>query len=73
MICPKCKTNLKGELIYETFLKQYRDEQKALDAAKMYGATKDNGKWGKEIGIYDMNHDRIITWRCPDCKHEWSS
>ena len=71
MICPKCKTDLSGGLIYETFLKKYEDEQKALKTAAMYGATKTTGRWGREIGVYDVERDRVARWRCPDCGHEF--
>lgn len=71
MICPNCNANLEGGLIYETFLEKYGDEQKALETAECYGATKTEGRWGREIGIYDMYKDRTVAWRCPDCNHEW--
>lgn len=71
MICPNCKTNLEGDLIFDTFLEKYGDEEKALEAAAMYGATKTEGRWGREIGIYDREEDAVIAWQCPDCKHQW--
>jgi len=71
MICPKCKSNLDGELIFDTFMKKYGNEQKALETASMYGATKTEGRWGRQIGIYDMELDRTTEWRCPDCGHLW--
>ena len=46
MICPNCKTNLEGGLIYQTFLDMYNDKEKALKTAKMYGATETEGHWG---------------------------
>jgi len=73
MICPNCKTNLEGGLIYQTFLDMYNDEEKALKTAKMYGATKTEGHWGREIGIeIPGKYDGVSFWRCPDCDHEWS-
>jgi len=72
MICPKCNSNLEGGLIYEHFLKEYEDEEKALQTAQMYGATKTTGHWGRQIGIYDFYEDRTVGYRCPDCGHEWS-
>jgi len=71
MICPKCTSNLEGGLVFDTFMEQYNDEAKALEVASMYGATKTTGHWGREIGIYDMEKDRTVSWRCPDCGHEW--
>ena len=71
MICPRCKSNLEGGLIYDTFIEKYGDEQKALESAKMYGATKTEGRWGREIGVYDSIRDMTVAWRCPDCGHQW--
>ena len=73
MICPKCKSNLEGDLIYETFLKQFNgDKVKALEVADSYGATEKTGRWGREIGIYSMEEDRTTGFTCPDCSHQWS-
>lgn len=76
--CPSCKANLQGELIYETFLHKGMEpyyppgnEQEALKTASHYGATKTEGRWGLALGIYDMNKDRTVAWRCPKCNHEW--
>jgi hypothetical protein len=72
MICPNCKTNLEGGLVYDTFFEQYQDETEALRIAEMYGATKTKGHWGREISLYDLWKDRTVAYRCPDCNHEWS-
>jgi hypothetical protein len=70
--CPDCKESLEGDLIYEHFLNEYGgDEEKALETAKNYGATKTEGRWGKEIGIYDREKDRTIAFQCPFCNHRW--
>lgn len=71
MICPNCNANLEGGLIYETFFEKHGDEHKALEIAEMYGATKTEGHWGREIGIYDLYKDRTVAYECPDCKHRW--
>lgn len=47
-------------------------EKRADEVASNYGATKDKGKWGREIGIYSMELDRTVRWKCPDCDHEWA-
>jgi len=39
--------------------------------AAAYGATRTKGRWGRAIGIYDLEKDRTVRWRCPDCEHEW--
>lgn len=71
MICPKCKSNLEGGLIYEHFLQEYGDENKALEIAALYGATKTEGRWGREIGIYCLDRDRTVAYKCPDCDNVW--
>lgn len=71
MICPKCKADLAGDLIYDTFLAKHGDKQKALEAAEMYGATETEGRWGREIALYDMVRDRTTAYKCPDCGHLW--
>lgn len=65
--CPKCKSNLEGDLIFNTFFERYLDENKALDAAKMYGATKTEGRWSRVLAHYDMYQDRTVAFECPDC------
>ena len=69
--CPNCNSNLEGGLIYQTFLEQGHSPEQALDYAKGYGATATEGRWGREIGIYDIDLDRTVAWRCPDCNHQW--
>lgn len=46
-------------------------EARADRYASHYGATREHGRWGRQIGIYDMDKDRTVRWRCPDCEHEW--
>ena len=70
--CPSCEADLEGDLIYEYFLNEYGgDEEKALETAEKYGATKTEGRWGKEIGIYDWEADRTVAYQCPECNHQW--
>ncbi len=26
----------------------------------------------RKIGISDIERDRIVKWKCPDCKGEWA-
>ncbi len=67
--CPSCGTELNGGLIWETFKNQGNSDTEADRMAKMYGATRTDGYWGREIGIYDRERDRTTAWRCPDCGH----
>lgn len=69
--CPNCNVSLKGGLIWDTFFKRYEDEDEADRIAEMYGATRTTGHWGRKIGIYCMERDRTVAWKCPDCDHEW--
>lgn len=43
----------------------------ADEVSVSYGASRNKGRWGREIGIYDMEKDRTVKWKCPDCDHEW--
>jgi hypothetical protein len=46
-------------------------EALADEYAAAYGATRTQGQWGREIGIYDMGKDRTVKYQCPDCEKEW--
>jgi hypothetical protein len=69
--CPNCNKDLDGTLIWDSFFDMYGDVDKADESASMYGATREKGKWGLKIGIYDMDRDMTTHWKCPDCAHEW--
>jgi hypothetical protein len=69
--CPNCNVDLNGGSIWDHFYKKTGDEKEADRSAEMYGATREHGQWGREIGIYDMERDITAAWRCPDCQHEW--
>lgn len=53
--CPKCGADFQGPPIPE----QHRQH---------YGK---HTHFSRLIGIYDMDRDRTVAWRCPDCGHEW--
>ena len=55
--CPNCKADFTGELIP----KKYRDKG-------WYGK---HTHYSRVIGLYDMDQDRTIAYRCPDCGYEW--
>lgn len=69
--CPNCGVDLNGGSIWDHFFKEKGDEKEADRIAEMYGATREKGQWGREIGIYDMCADRTVQWKCPDCMHVW--
>jgi hypothetical protein len=71
-VCPKCNKSLLGGLIYETFLVRCEgDKEWARELAASYGATEEEGRWGKAVGIYDIDADRVDKWMCPHCHHTW--
>lgn len=70
--CPACDADLNGGSIWQTFKKQGASDAEADDIAAMYGATRANGQWGRQIAIYSRDQDRTVAFRCPDCDHEWS-
>lgn len=69
--CPKCRADLDGDGIWQTFMDRTGDEAKADDMAAHYGATRTRGRWRRAIAVYDRTLDRTIAHRCPDCGHEW--
>jgi ribosomal protein L37AE/L43A len=69
--CPNCGMDFDGGLIWDTGLEMYGSEEEADEYAKAYGATRTTGRWGKRIGLYDVERDMTTRWMCPECKHEW--
>lgn len=69
--CPNCKVDLDGGSIWGHFFKETGSHTEADRIAEMYGATREKGQWGRQIGIYDMEKDRTRQWQCPDCNHIW--
>jgi hypothetical protein len=69
--CPHCGTDLDGEGIWQHFYEKLGTERQADETAELYGATREKGKFGRVIGIYDMEKDRTVRWKCPDCDGEW--
>lgn len=69
--CPNCKVDLDGGSIWGHFFKETGSHTEADRIAEMYGATREKGQWGRQIGIYDFETDRTRQWQCPDCNHIW--
>lgn len=69
--CPKCKVSLDGGSIWQTFMTRTGDEAEADRIAAQYGATRLDGRWGREIGLVRLGADRTFAYKCPDCGHEW--
>ena len=69
--CPNCKADMDDGSIWEYFFKTSGFEEEADRVAKMYGATRTTGRWGRKIGQYSMEKDMTVAWQCPDCDHIW--
>lgn len=69
--CPNCNVDLDDGSIWEHFYKERGSAEAADEIAKMYGATRTKGQWGRAIAMYDMNTDRTVSYKCPDCGHIW--
>jgi hypothetical protein len=69
--CPHCKADLNGGSIWQHFMDKLGDEAEATRIASMYGATRTEGQWGRQLAIYDMERDRSMAFKCPDCEGEW--
>lgn len=57
-----------GSVATNSYVEAYHLADKYAEA---YGASRTKGRWGRAIGIYDMERDRTVKWRCPDCEGEW--
>jgi|GEM_PF-2161003 len=72
--CPECKNSLEGEDIFLEFLKEYKNEAKALQAAEYFGWSEENPiNFSRCIGHYGYNEDFVEEWECPDCHHKWKA
>ena len=69
--CPNCGSDMNGGSIWEHFYKETGDEAEADRLAALYGATRLEGQWGRQIGVYDVYNDRTAAWKCPDCGYMW--
>lgn len=53
--CPLCQSDLTSDPIPEEWLDAYG------------GATH----YSRVMGLYSLERDRTIAYRCPDCNGEW--
>lgn len=53
--CPACGIDLNGEEIPVSMRSSYSPPY----------------RFSRVIGIYDMDADMTIAWKCPDCGHQW--
>lgn len=54
--CPFCHVSWVGDPIPQ----EYIDE----------GHYAEGSHWKREIAIYDIDQDRTVAWKCPDCQNE---
>lgn len=71
--CPSCGVSFLGQDIFEYFKSQYKnDEDRALEAATMYGWSIDRQVcFRREIGIETYGYDGVSFYKCPDCGVVW--
>lgn len=73
--CPHCNANLNGDLVIDYPLSQGKSREEALAYATSYSGWEEHGeanRWGRAIGLYSIEKDRTMAYRCPDCGQEWS-
>lgn len=72
--CPHCNANLDGDLVIDYPLSQGKSKEEALEYAKFYAGWDEHGeanRWGRVIAVYDIDKDRTMYYRCPDCQGTW--
>jgi hypothetical protein len=72
--CPHCNADLDGDLVINYPLSQGKTMDEAIAYAAMYAGWdkhKEANRWGRAIGLYDVNQDRTTAYRCPDCQKTW--
>jgi hypothetical protein len=83
--CQRCGVSFDGGSIWEHFYAEKMADtsdlalpeaeasvaaaQYATEVAAHYGATRERGQWGRQIGL--SNGDSVRSWMCPDCGHIW--
>lgn len=72
--CTHCNADLDGDLVINYPLSQGKSREEALEYAKLYAGWNEHGKanrWGRAIGLYSLEKDRTMAYRCPDCDGTW--
>ena len=62
--CSACGADLRGPTIEPTHRHLYGT---VVECRHGCGGEP---HYSRLIGIYDMERDRTVAWRCPDCGHE---
>ena len=70
--CPECNiTWEQGETIYEFFLNQHGDKERAMETASHYGHTEEDPKHFSinVVGVEDPSkYDGVSFWLCTNCQ-----
>jgi hypothetical protein len=72
--CPHCNANLDGELVINYPLSEGKTMEEALEYAKFYAGWDEHAeanRWGRAFGLYSLEKDCTIGYRCPDCNKTW--
>jgi predicted RNA-binding Zn-ribbon protein involved in translation (DUF1610 family) len=62
--CSACGSNLRGPIIEPSHREMYGGYVECR-----HGCGSEP-HYSRLMGIYDMERDRTVAWRCPDCGHE---
>lgn len=54
-LCPSCGADFDGGPIPESIRENYSPPY----------------RWSRKIGIVCPHRDRLVSWQCPDCGHQW--
>jgi len=63
--CSECGADLRGPIIEPRYRYMYGED--GVDCRHGCG---NEPHYSRLTGIYDIERDRTVAWRCPDCGHE---
>ena len=69
--CKSCGYSFNGRYVWDHLFEETGSEEQATNYAEMYGCSKGNGRFGKQVGIYDIGRDATVAWLCPNCGYRW--
>ena len=72
--CPHCNADLDGDLVIDYPLSQGEMMSEAIEYAWSYEGWSEHGeanRWNRAIALYDIDKDRTVGYRCPDCEKTW--
>jgi hypothetical protein len=62
--CPLCEADLRGEAIPRDLVQEGYYPERCDGCHEL-------SHWGLQVGIYDLDSDRTVSWMCPVCKGTW--